>query len=64
MSMWPVPDLETREMMAGFYQNLADGQSPPHALRQAVLKEMSRVKARYGADFPGLWGAFVFLGRP
>ena len=64
MSMWPVPDRETQEMMVGFYRNMADGQSPPKALRQAILKEMNMVKERYGTAHPGLWGAFVFLGKP
>jgi tetratricopeptide (TPR) repeat protein/CHAT domain-containing protein len=64
MSMWPVPDRETKEMMVAFYKNMKDGQNSPKALRQAVLHEMSLVRERYGTAHPGLWGAFVFLGKP
>lgn len=63
MSMWSVPDLETREMMIQFYKNIESGKiDKSQALRQAILSEMKVVKGRYGSSNPKYWGAFIFLG--
>ncbi|MEW6266096.1 MAG: CHAT domain-containing protein [Thermodesulfobacteriota bacterium] len=65
MSMWPVPDRETTELIVEFYQNLTGGRMDRgEALRRAALKEMKTVKERYGHGHPFFWGAFVFLGQP
>lgn len=64
MSMWSVPDEETKELMTHFYTNLQSGSvDRAQALRQAMLSEMSTVKKRYGHDNPFFWGAFVFAGE-
>ncbi|MEW5721813.1 MAG: tetratricopeptide repeat protein [Thermodesulfobacteriota bacterium] len=64
MSLWSVPDLETTELMTGFYRNLAGGRKKSEALRAAALAEKETVAGRYGFPHPFYWGAFVFLGRP
>jgi len=65
MSMWSVPDQETRELMIEFYKNALSGKiNRCQALRQAAIKEMQIVKERYGGAHPAYWGAFVFLGKP
>jgi len=65
MSMWSVPDKETKELMIQFYKNIQSGKmSSCQALRQAALKERKIVKKRYGHTNPLFWGAFVFLGEP
>ena len=64
MSMWEVPDRETKELMVNFYLNLQKGTAHGEALRQAALAERDIVKKRYGYDHPYYWGAFVFLGDP
>ncbi|MEW6266094.1 MAG: CHAT domain-containing tetratricopeptide repeat protein [Thermodesulfobacteriota bacterium] len=65
MSLWAVPDAETKELMVEFYQGvLAGTQDRSQALRQAALKQMNRVKERYGRPLPFYWGAFVYLGQP
>ena len=65
MSMWSVPDKETKELMVEFYRNIQSGKmNRCQALRQAALKEMKIVKERYGYANPLYWGAFVFLGEP
>jgi CHAT domain-containing protein/Tfp pilus assembly protein PilF len=65
MSMWAVPDEETRELMVAFYRKMASGGTNPcQALRQAALQEMAWVRERYGHANPFLWGAFVFMGEP
>ena len=64
MSLWEVPDKETKELMVSFYQNLKSGKmNRTAALRHAALKQRETVKARYGSDNPYYWGAFVFLGE-
>ena len=63
MSMWSVPDRETQELMALFYQNWLAGQDKHEALRQAQLKEREVVRQRYTKDLPFYWGAFVLVGR-
>ena len=65
MSMWSVPDLETRELMVAFYQNLALGNmNRNQALRKATLKLMKQTRQKYGQAHPLFWGAFVFMGEP
>lgn len=65
MSMWSVPDRETKELMIEFYKNIQSGKmNRCQALRQAALKEMKIVKKRYGTKNPLFWGAFVFMGEP
>jgi CHAT domain-containing protein len=64
MSLWSVPDRETKELMVSFYQNMISGKMRrDDALRQAILKQMETVKQRYGESNPYYWGAFVFLGE-
>jgi len=65
MSMWSVPDAETKELMIEFYKGARSGQlNRCQALRQAALKQMAVVKQRYGDPHPFYWGAFVFMGEP
>jgi CHAT domain-containing protein len=65
MSLWSVPDEETKEMMIQFYKNVLSGKmNRCQALRQAALHEMQIVKNHYGFAHPFYWGAFVFLGEP
>jgi CHAT domain-containing protein len=65
MSMWPVPDKETKELMIAFYKNILSGRmNRCQALRQAALSEMNIVRNRYGSTDPLFWGAFVFMGEP
>ena len=64
MSLWEIPDRETKELMVSFYKNLQSGKmNRAEALRNAALKQRQTVKARYGNDLPYYWGAFVFLGE-
>jgi CHAT domain-containing protein len=65
MSLWKVPDKETKELMVQFYRNIKSGKmNRCHALRDAILKEKEIVRKRYGHDDPRYWGAFVFMGQP
>ena len=65
MSLWKVPDKETKELMVQFYKNIkSEKMNRCQALRQAVLEEMKIVKQRHGYADPRYWGAFVFMGEP
>ncbi|MBN1102824.1 MAG: CHAT domain-containing protein, partial [Deltaproteobacteria bacterium] len=65
MSMWSVPDRETKELMVEFYKNVLSGKmNRCQALRQASQKQMQVARERYGHTNPFYWGAFVFLGEP
>jgi len=65
ISMWPVPDQETKELMTAFYINIQIGSMDrAQALRHAVFDEMATVKKRYGHANPFFWGAFIFAGEP
>ena len=65
MSLWSVPDVETKELMIAFYQNILSGKmNRVQALRQAALRQMELAKSRYGSANPYYWGAFVYLGEP
>lgn len=65
MSMWSVPDRETKELMIEFYKGIISGRmNRCQALRQAALKQLKIVRRRYGHANPFYWGAFIFLGEP
>jgi tetratricopeptide (TPR) repeat protein len=63
MSLWSVPDAETRELMTRFYANWLGGKDKPRALQEAQQQLRQQVKKHYGRDLPFYWGAFVLVGR-
>jgi CHAT domain-containing protein len=63
MSLWAVPDRETKELMSAFYRRWLAGEGKHEALRGAQLEVRELVKERYGRDLPYYWGAFVLVGR-
>ncbi len=58
MSLWKVPDQQTRELMEHFYHGILAGQPCVDALRKAQLA----MKATY--QDPYYWGAFICQGDP
>ena len=58
MSLWKVPDEETRELMEDFYRRILAGEPRAEALRNAQLA----MKAKYPDPF--FWGAFICQGNP
>jgi CHAT domain-containing protein/tetratricopeptide (TPR) repeat protein len=65
MSMWPVPDRETKGLMETFYKHIGFGEmSRAEALRQAALEQLEVARERYGHPHPLFWGAFVYMGDP
>ena len=59
ISLWKVPDDETRQIMELFYTGLNQGLGRCEALRQAKLK----LRQRYPKQ-PFYWGAFICQGDP
>lgn len=54
MTLWPVPDDETAELMDAFYRNIVEGQTTDDALRNAQ-RSMSMIFP------PHAWGAFILV---
>lgn len=62
MSLWPVNDQSTSELMTYFYTNLKDGMAKDEALRQAKLSYLEN--ADPVKSHPYYWAGFVFSGNP
>ena len=58
MSLWKVPDAQTRELMEDFYRRILQGEGRVAALRAAQLA----MKGKY--PDPYYWGAFICQGEP
>jgi CHAT domain-containing protein/Tfp pilus assembly protein PilF len=58
MSLWKVPDEQTKELMVDFYKRLLAGKPRAEALREAQLA----MKEKY--PDPYYWGAFICQGNP
>jgi CHAT domain-containing protein len=61
MSLWKVPDDDTRELMERFYDGLLG--EPPLA-RVDALRCAQRALAKQRPDQPFRWGAFICQGDP
>ena len=59
MSLWPVSDYVTREMMTTYYSGLKTGLGRGEALRQAQLAMMKRK----GREHPFFWASFIQAGE-
>ncbi|MFH1924448.1 MAG: CHAT domain-containing tetratricopeptide repeat protein, partial [Planctomycetota bacterium] len=64
MSLWKVPDAETRELMRAFYTRLKAGKGKGRALRESMLEQIRRRRSRNGGAHPYFWGAFILAGDP
>jgi CHAT domain-containing protein/tetratricopeptide (TPR) repeat protein len=58
MSLWQVPDEQTRDLMIEFYRRILKGESRSGALRNSQLT----MRAKY--PDPLYWGAFICQGDP
>ena len=59
MSLWPVSDTSTSELMIGYYKALQQGQGRGEALRQAQL-QMLQIKPR---QHPFYWASSIQSGE-
>jgi CHAT domain-containing protein len=59
MSLWPISDSVTRELMTSYYRGLKDGLGRGDALRQAQLAMLDRK----GREHPFYWASFIQVGE-
>jgi CHAT domain-containing protein/tetratricopeptide (TPR) repeat protein len=59
MSLWPVSDLVTRDIMADYYRGLEDGLGRGDALRRVQL----RLRQQPGRGHPFYWAGFIQAGE-
>jgi CHAT domain-containing protein len=64
ISLFPVPDAATHDLMAEFYAGVRGGRGKLAALRDAQLRMIQQRRAQTGAAHPWFWGGFVLLGDP
>jgi len=57
ITLWQIPDEETRQLMNLFYQNVFNGDSYFSALRNAQL-EMKKNNSN-----PAIWAGFELIGE-
>jgi CHAT domain-containing protein len=58
MSLWPVSDYVTRQMMTAYYRGLKDGLGRGEALRRAQLSVLAQSNRRH----PFYWASFIQAG--
>jgi CHAT domain-containing protein len=59
MSMWPVSDNVTRELMTGYYKNLRRGRGRSESLRSVQLEMLKRPSRKH----PFYWASFILAGE-
>jgi CHAT domain-containing protein len=59
MSLWPVSDYVTRELMTAYYRGLRLGQGRGAALRQVQLSILKRKERQH----PFYWASFIQSGE-
>lgn len=64
MSLWKVPDKDTRELATSFYSNWLGGLTKSDALRKSALRILESHREKDGTSNPFYWGAFVLSGNP
>lgn len=62
MSLWNVPDQETRQLMVAFYRAWLGGADKHAALVTAQMQLREATRRRWGFDRPQLWAGFVLIG--
>jgi CHAT domain-containing protein len=65
MSLWKVPDVETRLLMEDFYRQVLRSPkiSKASAMRQAQLSMIASQRKQNGQTDPRTWAAFIVSGR-
>lgn len=64
VSLWSVPDQETKVLLSWFYNGLDRGLSKTASLKEAKLAMIRDFRKRQEPDHPYTWGAFVCVGDP
>ena len=62
MSLWKVPDKETKNIMVRFYENLKKGETKSKALKNAKLSYLNVINDE-NLKHPYYWSGFVLNGN-
>jgi CHAT domain-containing protein len=62
LSLWPVHDRATKELMIAFYAALLSGKTVAHSLRDAMLLLLDSDELADHRGHPGYWAAFLVSG--
>ena len=62
MSLWKIPDFETKTVMVYFYKHLKKGKSKSEALRMAKLDYLRKTTDK-NLKHPYYWSGFVISGN-
>ena len=64
MSLWSVPDEDTRKLMVKYYKGIKEGEGKSRSLQNAMLSIIKERREKNGAAHPFFWGAFISVGEP
>jgi CHAT domain-containing protein/tetratricopeptide (TPR) repeat protein len=64
VSLFQIPDVETRPLIKAFYQGLAKGKGRLEALSQADAEKVRERRKKIGAAHPFSWSSLVLVGDP
>jgi CHAT domain-containing protein len=59
MSLWPVSDQATKDLMSGYYRNLKQGLGRGESLRRVQLAMLRKPGQRH----PFYWASFIQAGE-
>jgi CHAT domain-containing protein len=64
ISLWEVPDEQTRELMVDFYRRMLPEQGRVNVQGADALREAQLAMKEKYSDHPYYWGAFIYQGDP
>ena len=64
MSLWPVSDEITVDLMKSFYRLYGRGMVPAQALQEAQLQTIAMLRNKIDIAPPSLWAPFILQGPP
>lgn len=64
LSLWSIPDEETKELMVNVYTKILHGAEKAKALREAQREMITKLRSQGKPASPYFWGAFICVGDP